>query len=66
VERLKEYDRRVCEIQVHDPCHLGGSSKRSFQCKINCTIKISASAGMTENGIFRLFTTASRLECGAA
>ena len=26
--RLKEYDRRVYGIEVHDPCHLGESCKR--------------------------------------
>jgi hypothetical protein len=28
------------------PCHLGKSCKRTFQCKINRTIKISAKAGI--------------------
>ncbi len=36
--------------EVFVPCHLCESCKKGFQCKINCTNKISACAGMSAPG----------------
>jgi nitric oxide reductase NorQ protein len=41
------------------PVILVKAAKESLQCKINCTVKISACAGMTERDVFLLFSRPS-------